>query len=233
VLFDGPEDARHTVVLAHGAGAPMDSPYMETVTAGLAAHDIRVVRFEFAYMAARRTDGKRRAPDREPVLRAAWKGVVEALGGGEELVIGGKSMGGRMASLVVDEVSARGLLCLGYPFHPPGRPERLRTTHLEKLETPALVLQGTRDPSGSPPRSRATRSAPASRSPGSTTATTTSSRARNRAVPTSRISPRRSISPRASSRACEPHRLRANTEHTRWRGAARNDRVNLRRRLQA
>jgi predicted alpha/beta-hydrolase family hydrolase len=150
VLFDGPEDARHTVVLAHGAGAPMDSPYMGTVAAGLAARGIRVVRFEFAYMAARRSDGKRRGPDREPVLRAAWKQVVEELGGGEGLVIGGKSMGGRMASLVADEVSVRGLLCLGYPFHPPGRPERLRTAHLEKLETQALIVQGTRDPFGGP-----------------------------------------------------------------------------------
>jgi predicted alpha/beta-hydrolase family hydrolase len=150
VLYDGPKQAAHTVVLAHGAGAPMDSSYMETVTAGLAAHDIRVVRFEFAYMAARRTDGKRRGPDREPVLRAAWKRAVEELGGGAGLVIGGKSMGGRMASLVADEVGARGLLCLGYPFHPPGRPERLRTGHLEKLETPALIVQGTRDPFGKP-----------------------------------------------------------------------------------
>lgn len=150
MLFDGPEDARHTVVLAHGAGAPMDSPYMETVTAGLVARDIRVVRFEFAYMAARRTDGKRRGPDREPVLRAAWTNLVEELGGGERLVIGGKSMGGRMASLVADEVGARGLLCLGYPFHPPGRPEGLRTAHLEALETPALLIQGTRDPFGRP-----------------------------------------------------------------------------------
>ena len=128
----------------------MDSPWMETVTAGLAARDIRVVRFEFAYMAARRTDGKRRGPDREPVLRAAWKNVVEELGGGERLVVGGKSMGGRMASLVADEVGARGVLCFGYPFHPPGRPERLRTAHREELETPALILQGTRDPFGKP-----------------------------------------------------------------------------------
>ena len=135
-------------MLAHGAGAPMDSAYMETVAAGLAARGIRVVRFEFAYMTARRTDGKRRGPDREPVLRAAWQAVVEELGGGEQLVIGGKSMGGRMASLVADEVRARGLLCLGYPFHPPGRPERLRTAHLEKLDTPALIVQGTRDPFG-------------------------------------------------------------------------------------
>jgi predicted alpha/beta-hydrolase family hydrolase len=150
VLSDGPEDAARTVVLAHGAGAPMDSPYMDTVTAGLAARGIRVVRFEFPYMAARRADGKRRGPDREPVLRTTWKEVVEELGGGPGLVIGGKSMGGRMASLVADEVGARGLLCLGYPFHPPGRPERLRTAHLGKLETPALIVQGTRDPFGKP-----------------------------------------------------------------------------------
>ncbi|MEN8183190.1 MAG: alpha/beta family hydrolase [Myxococcota bacterium] len=150
MLFDGPEGAAHTVVLAHGAGAPMDSPWMEAMASGLAGRGLRVVRFEFPYMAARRTDGKRRGPDREPVLRAAWREVVDGLGGGSRLVIGGKSMGGRMASLVADEIGAQGLVCLGYPFHPPGRPERLRTAHLEKLETPTLILQGTRDPFGKP-----------------------------------------------------------------------------------
>ena len=71
------------------------------------------------------------------------------LGGGPSLVIGGKSLGGRIASMVADEVGARGLVCLGYPFHPPGKPEQLRTKHLENLATPALFIQGTRDPFGS------------------------------------------------------------------------------------
>ncbi|MEP6800420.1 MAG: alpha/beta family hydrolase [Acidobacteriota bacterium] len=148
-LFDGAEGAP-TVVLAHGAGGPMDSPFLNDFAAGLAARGFRVARFEFPYMRARRENRRAGAPDREPALREAWCGAVGHLGGGPRLVIGGKSMGGRIASLVADEVGARGLLCLGYPFHPPGRPERLRTRHLASLRTPALVLQGTRDPFGTP-----------------------------------------------------------------------------------
>lgn len=155
-LFDGPEDAATTVVLAHGAGAPMNTPFMNAVARGLVADGggrlrVRVARFEFPYMRARRETGRRGgAPDREPVLRDSWKEAVEKLGGGSKLVIGGKSMGGRIASMVADEVGARGLVCLGYPFHPPGRPEKLRTKHLEDLRTPALILQGTRDAFGTP-----------------------------------------------------------------------------------
>src|SRR5436309_2495547 len=147
MIFDGPENGP-TVVLAHGAGAPMDSPFLNVVAAGLAAAGLRAVRFEFPYMRRRREAGERRAPDREPVLRAAWKEAIAALGGGERLVIGGKSLGGRMASLVADEAGVRGLVCLGYPFHPPGQPERLRTKHLQDLRTPALFVQGTRDALG-------------------------------------------------------------------------------------
>jgi hypothetical protein len=152
LLIDGPDDAPTTVVLAHGAGAPMNTPFMSSVARGLASGgDVRVVRFEFPYMRARRETGRRTgAPDREPVLRDSWKEVVERLGGGGRLVIGGKSMGGRIASMVADEVGARGLVCLGYPFHPPGRPEKLRTKHLETLVTPALIVQGTRDAFGTP-----------------------------------------------------------------------------------
>ena len=108
---------------------------------------IRVVRFEFPYMAARRTGGKRGAPDRQPVLLQTWRDVVAELGG-PNLVIGGKSMGGRMATMVADELRVRGVVVLGYPFHPPGQPEKLRTAHLETLRTPALIVQGTRDPFG-------------------------------------------------------------------------------------
>ncbi|MGH7860455.1 MAG: alpha/beta family hydrolase [Candidatus Binatia bacterium] len=146
--IDGPAGAVATVVLAHGAGAPMSSPFLERIAAGLAAGGLRVVRFEFPYMRARRDGGARRPPDREAVLREAWRSVIERLGGGAALVIGGKSLGGRIATLVADEVSARGVVCLGYPFHPPGKPDRLRTRHLADLRTPALVLQGTRDPFG-------------------------------------------------------------------------------------
>jgi predicted alpha/beta-hydrolase family hydrolase len=101
-------------------------------------------------MAARRARGVRKGPDRAPVLLDAWRAAIAELGGGSRLVIGGKSLGGRMASLVADEVGARGLVCLGYPFHPPGKPEQLRTAHLAALRTPALIVQGTRDPFGTP-----------------------------------------------------------------------------------
>ena len=147
-LIDGPAKARLTVVLAHGAGAAMDLPFMNTIAAGLARAGLRVARFEFPYMRARREAGKRGAPDREPVLLDAWRAVIARLGGGARLVIGGKSMGGRIASMVADEMQVRGLICLGYPFHPPGKPDRLRVKHLESLRTPALFLQGTRDPFG-------------------------------------------------------------------------------------
>jgi predicted alpha/beta-hydrolase family hydrolase len=138
-----------TVVLAHGAGAAMDSPYMNTMAAGLAARGMRVVRFEFPYMHARR-EGQRRPPDREPVLRKTWHQVIGELGGGADLVIGGKSLGGRIASYVADEARVRALVCLGYPFHPPGDKSRLRTAHLATLKTPALIVQGTRDDFGTP-----------------------------------------------------------------------------------
>ncbi len=150
LLFDGPVDAAVTVVLAHGAGQPSDSPFMVAIAGGLAAEGLRVARFDFPYMRARRESGSRRPPDRAPVLLAAWHAVIEALGGGGRLVIGGKSMGGRMASMVADEAGARGLVCLGYPFHPPGRPEKTRTAHLQDLRTPALMVQGTRDSFGTP-----------------------------------------------------------------------------------
>jgi uncharacterized protein len=147
LLFDGSKDAQWTIALAHGAGAAMDSPFMYAMAQGLAKHGYRVARFEFPYMAARRTGGRRGAPDREPVLRETWLKVVETLGR-EHLIIGGKSMGGRIASLVADEAAVAGLVCLGYPFHPVGNPTQLRVQHLENLKTPTLILQGERDSFG-------------------------------------------------------------------------------------
>jgi predicted alpha/beta-hydrolase family hydrolase len=154
-LIDGPAAAPATVLLAHGAGAPMDSPFMEAIAGGLARRGWRVVRFEFPYMARMRETGRRQGPDRMPVLQEAFRQQVK-LERGERperlLVIGGKSMGGRVASLLVDELAAsdgvRGCLCLGYPFHPPGRPLQLRTEHLVSLQTPTLILQGERDSFG-------------------------------------------------------------------------------------
>jgi hypothetical protein len=153
LLVDGLEDAADpvaTFLFAHGAGAPMDSGFMNRVAAGIAARGVRVVRFEFPYMERRRTEGRRGAPDREPVLRARWTEVVEGFGGGGRVAVGGKSMGGRIASMVADELGARALVCFGYPFHPPGQKDRLRTKHLQTLTTPALILQGTRDTFGVP-----------------------------------------------------------------------------------
>ena len=146
-LYDGPSDAPATFAFAHGAGAAMDSAWMANVARGLAAEGIRVARFEFPYMASRR-DGGRRGPDRPPVLLDTWREVIEALSPTERLVIGGKSMGGRIASMVADEAGVAGLICLGYPFHPAGKPQQLRVAHLEVLRTPTLILQGERDTMG-------------------------------------------------------------------------------------
>ncbi len=137
-----------TLLLAHGAGAPMDSPFMEQLSAALCERGIRVVRFEFPYMAARREDGRKRPPNPLPALQQCLREQAASMSG--PWLVGGKSMGGRVASLLVDELGALGLVCYGYPFHPPGKPEKTRTAHLEALATPALVVQGTRDPFGRP-----------------------------------------------------------------------------------
>lgn len=151
LLWNGSKTAPFTVALAHGAGAPMDTPFMTFFAEGLAKRGFRVARFEFPYMAARRKDGKKKPPDRQPVLLEAWRAVIDEIGAGN-LVIGGKSMGGRMASLIADEAAkegtVRGLLCLGYPFYGAGRKDKPRTEHLATLRTPTLICQGTRDPMG-------------------------------------------------------------------------------------
>jgi len=149
-LFDGPRTADFTLVLAHGAGAPMDSPFMRIVAESVAAAGIRVARFEFPYMHRRRESGRGGAPDPPAVLLQSWRDAINELGGGDRVVIGGKSLGGRIASMVADEKGVCGLVCLGYPFHPPGNPDRIRTKHLEKLKTRALIVQGERDTFGLP-----------------------------------------------------------------------------------
>lgn len=150
-LFDGPEQARVTILLAHGAGAPMDSASMTATADALATAGFRVARFEFSYMAARR-QGARKPPPRAETLNPEYRAAVAELGAKGPLIIGGKSMGGRVASMVADDLfgqgAATGLLCLGYPFHPPGKPEQLRTKHLATLEAPTLICQGTRDEFG-------------------------------------------------------------------------------------
>lgn len=156
-LTIGPDAPVATLLLAHGAGAPMDSPFMNQMAALLAERNVRVIRFEFSYMAARRTTGNKKPAPKAELLQDAFRSAVsEALRDAKgPCAIGGKSMGGRVASLVASELysggsgQVRGLVCLGYPFHPPGMPEKLRTAHLEKLGCPALIVQGVRDPFGS------------------------------------------------------------------------------------
>ena len=150
-LDDGPRDASTTLLLAHGAGAPMDSNWMDAMAAKVAGLGIRVARFEFAYMAARQT-GQHKPPPRAERLLDEYRTAVDALAPQGRLLIGGKSLGGRVTSMVADDLyragKVAGLVCLGYPFHPPGSPEKLRTAHLGTLRCPALICQGTRDPFG-------------------------------------------------------------------------------------
>jgi predicted alpha/beta-hydrolase family hydrolase len=154
LLTDGPQDADWTLILAHGAGQGMDSSFITHIAGALGRTGVRVVRFEFPYMAEMRRTGNRKPPNREPVLLERWNLVIDrGLAAGTDarrLLIGGKSLGGRMASLIADERGAAALVCLGYPFHPPGKPDRLRTEHLRVLCRPTLICQGTRDSFGKP-----------------------------------------------------------------------------------
>jgi predicted alpha/beta-hydrolase family hydrolase len=154
LLIDGDPAASTTFLMAHGAGAAMDSAGMNALAGPLVSRGIRVVRFEFGYMAARR-DGVRKPPPRADTLAPEYRDAVAAVRAAlplGSLLIGGKSMGGRVASMVTDELAdlgyIDGLVCLGYPFHPPERPDQLRTAHLHGLRTPTLICQGTRDPFG-------------------------------------------------------------------------------------
>ncbi len=155
-LNAGPANAFARIVLAHGAGAAMTSPFLEKMTLLLTERGLQISRFEFDYMAARRSGGKRRPPPRAELLVPEYRRAVEQLraqgAGAQKVLIGGKSMGGRVASLVADELFAAGqiagLVCLGYPFHPPGKPDNLRAAHLQALRCPALIIQGERDPFG-------------------------------------------------------------------------------------
>jgi uncharacterized protein len=142
-----------TLILAHGAGAPMDSDFMVAMAENLAARGVQVLRFEFAYMAARRLDGRKRPPNPQAQLLQQWREVYAQVRQVRQqvagpLAIGGKSMGGRMASLLADELGADALICLGYPFYAVGKPEKPRVAHLAELRTPTLIIQGERDALG-------------------------------------------------------------------------------------
>jgi predicted alpha/beta-hydrolase family hydrolase len=139
-----------TLILAHGAGAPMDSDFMNDVAQRLAMSGVGVLRFEFPHMAQRRIDGRKRPPNPQAKLLECWHEVYAAVRSSVDgrLAIGGKSMGGRMASLIADDVQADALFCLGYPFYAVGKPEKPRVAHLAELQTPTLIVQGERDALG-------------------------------------------------------------------------------------
>ena len=144
-----PKGAVAWIVVAHGAGAGMDHPFLVGFCRAMADEGIAAARFNFHYMNA-----GRRSPDPEASLRAAWNEAfdgVTAMAGGLPVLVGGKSLGGRIASMcVADGMEAAGLVFLGYPLHPPGKPDRLRADHLSRIEVPMLFLQGTRDPFAKP-----------------------------------------------------------------------------------
>ncbi|NVN81816.1 MULTISPECIES: alpha/beta family hydrolase [unclassified Vibrio] len=146
IIIDG-EDNPITFIFAHGAGAGMDHEFMQSVAKGLAFKGIRVIRFNFPYMIKRAEDGKRRPPDRAPKLLEAYQEIIEQCDA-DKLVIGGKSMGGRMASHLSELDKVVAMACLGFPFHPPGKPEKYKGEHLAELTKPCLILQGERDTFG-------------------------------------------------------------------------------------
>ncbi|MFN2362486.1 MAG: alpha/beta fold hydrolase [Marinobacter sp.] len=146
------------LLLAHGAGAPADSAFMERLAAALAEEGVTALRFEFPYMQKRRQDGRKRPPDRQPVLLEYFRQAITAImaePGGSPVFVGGKSMGGRMASHMIAQAELEpwvcGAICFGYPFHPPGKADRWRTDHFQDLQRPLQIIQGTRDPFGKKP----------------------------------------------------------------------------------
>ncbi|MFH4857086.1 alpha/beta fold hydrolase [Vibrio diabolicus] len=145
-IVEGPESGP-LFIFAHGAGAGMEHDFMAAVAKGLVEQGIRVVRFNFPYMIKRAEDGKKRPPDRAPKLLEAYEEVIAHLTS-QPIVIGGKSMGGRMSSLLAENELVAGIACLGFPFHPPGKPEKFKGDHLANIEKPTLILQGERDTFG-------------------------------------------------------------------------------------
>ncbi|ETF09128.1 alpha/beta family hydrolase [Pseudomonas moraviensis] len=143
-------EASATLILAHGAGAPMDSEWMNDMAGRLAGLGVNVLRFEFPYMAQRRVDGVKRPPNPAGKLQECWREVFALVRRhvAGVLAVGGKSMGGRMASLVADELGVDALVCLGYPFYAVGKPEKPRVEHLAGLKTRTLIVQGERDALG-------------------------------------------------------------------------------------
>ncbi|MBA6348779.1 MULTISPECIES: alpha/beta family hydrolase [unclassified Colwellia] len=139
------------VVFAHGAGADKSHEFMEQVSLALNQKNINVLRFNFSYMDVRLAQGNRRPPDRMPKLLECFSTVIDGLDSDLPLFIAGKSMGGRVAATLAGDKTAKflGVMCLGYPFHPQKKPEKLRLAPLQETQMPILILQGTRDALGS------------------------------------------------------------------------------------
>lgn len=148
-------DAKALVIFAHGAGADMEHEYIEELTRLLNLHKLNVLRFNFPYMDKRKFDGKRRPPDRMPILVECYQSVLASVNTLLPIFIGGKSMGGRVAAIIAsDKVlmadnQVKGVICLGYPFHPAKKLDKLRLTPLQETQLPTLILQGERDALGS------------------------------------------------------------------------------------
>ncbi len=144
-----PKGSVATLVLAHGAGAGMDHPFMAGFSRAIAESGVSTLRFNFPYV-----ERGKRSPDPERVLRNTWLAAFDAAvskAGGRAVLAGGKSLGGRIASMcVADGMPAAGLVFLGYPLHPPGKPERIRDEHLYRITVPMLFVQGTKDPFATP-----------------------------------------------------------------------------------
>lgn len=157
---DGKVSGRPLLVLAHGAGAPYTSPFMVGAARGLAERGLCVVRFHFPYMEQMQREGRRRPPGPKKRLLATWRAMLDRtrrMRGHGPIVIGGKSMGGRIASMLAaagEAPEAVGLVYLGYPLHPPGKPEKLRADHLADVAVPQLFVQGARDALCDPRRLR-------------------------------------------------------------------------------
>ncbi|GGW76034.1 alpha/beta family hydrolase [Alteromonas halophila] len=139
------------LILAHGAGAGMEHEFMQQLAAALAANGIEVILFNFPYMQTMKAEDKRRPPNKAPVLMSHFSELVAQIGSESPALptlIGGKSMGGRIATMVANDTDCVGVIAFGYPFHPPGKPEKTRTSHLPELKVPLCVIQGERDTFG-------------------------------------------------------------------------------------
>ena len=140
-------------LLAHGAGKGIATPFMEVIAKGIINAGVRVVRFNFPYMEDMLRTGNQKPPNGGRILRQSFSEVITHCIERERvpcknIIIGGKAMGARVASMIADDHKVAGVICLGYPFHPPRKPKRFRIQHLKTIRTPTLICQGERDPKG-------------------------------------------------------------------------------------